>query len=452
VSDEVLPYRRLSPLTPIAKSGVWLAAAAFTIGRDIMNGSELSMLAVVAGAIVGLGLVSGFASWWRTKFRISDTELLIESGLISRHSRRVRLDRIVAIDINQPFIARLLGVAELRIETGTTDSEARLAYLPVAEATSMRHTLLARRQAPGELAPEDAAAGPVPPVAPLVRVPLQWHLISILARPESILFVIAALTVIILKSFGFDLTAFGFSLAAVGGLGWSLVTKLIGRWNWELAVVPTGLQVRHGMFNVTTQTFHVARLQGLQVHEPVMWRPWGLASLQVSIAGGVKGDEEGAQGLLLPAAPKALVWQLAQELLGQDPSQIPLSPAGRHASWLAPASGRRLAFGFSDQLAVSLEGVFARRTSIVPLARAQSVSVRQGFMQSLLGLAALRIDTPRGANPFVARLRGVLEARAHVEQLATAALAARVRPQSSLDTSNLGAPPHLPHARITSDR
>ncbi|MEI2821192.1 MAG: PH domain-containing protein [Marmoricola sp.] len=190
MSDEVLPYRRLSPLTPIAKSGVWLAAAAFTVGRDIMNGRrELSMLAVVAGAIVGLGLVSGFASWWRTKFRISDTELLIESGLISRHSRRVRLDRIVAIDINQPFIARLLGVAELRIETGTTDSEARLAYLPVAEATSMRHTLLAHRQAPGELTPEDAAAGPVPPVAPLVRVPLQWHLISIFARPESILFV-----------------------------------------------------------------------------------------------------------------------------------------------------------------------------------------------------------------------------------------------------------------------
>ena len=52
--------------------------------------------------------------------------------------RRVRLDRIVAIDINQPLAARLLGVAELRIETATTDSEVKLAYLSVSEAREIR--------------------------------------------------------------------------------------------------------------------------------------------------------------------------------------------------------------------------------------------------------------------------------------------------------------------------
>ncbi|HNM98787.1 MAG TPA: PH domain-containing protein, partial [Marmoricola sp.] len=100
-----MEFRRLSPLTPIAKSGIWLVAAIFAVGRDAFNDKRgLSAAPFIAGGIVLLGLLTGFASWWRTRFRITNDELRIDTGLISQQSRRVRLDRIVGIDVNQPFI------------------------------------------------------------------------------------------------------------------------------------------------------------------------------------------------------------------------------------------------------------------------------------------------------------------------------------------------------------
>ena len=65
--------------------------------------------------------------------------------MFNRRSRRVRLDRILEIGVNQPFVARLLGLAELKIETATTEAEVSLSYLPLGEAHEVRQVLLEQR-------------------------------------------------------------------------------------------------------------------------------------------------------------------------------------------------------------------------------------------------------------------------------------------------------------------
>lgn len=423
-----MEFRRLSPLTPIAKSGIWLVAAIFAVGRDAFNDKRgLSAAPFIAGGIVLLGLLTGFASWWRTRFRITNDELRIDTGLISQQSRRVRLDRIVGIDVNQPFIARMLSVAELRIETATKDSDVTLAYLPLAEAHRIRSVLLRRRDASRDpQAPDETqTAAPDSAAHVLVTVPIKWHLVSILASPESVGLAMVGVAAVGMWSAGMDLGAFGFSIAGILGLAASFVRKLVGRWNWQVAAVPTGVQVRHGMFNLTTQTFHVGRLQGLTVREPALWRPWRLASLEISVAGGVKGGEEDAKGLVLPVSERALVWQLARDLLSADPDAVELTPAGRRARWVAPLSAPWLGFGYDERLLVSRRGWLSRRTTIVPLARAQSFTATSGPIQRVLGLADLRVDSPLGTTPLTAPERDLRDARAAVVGASAAAHVAR---------------------------
>jgi putative membrane protein len=187
-------FRRLSPLTPIARSAIFLAAAAYTGGRQVIEEREFTGAAIAAAAVLVAGAVFGFASWYRTKFRITATELRIDTGVFNRRSRRVRLDRILEIGVNQPFVARLLGLAELKIETATTEAEVSLSYLPLGEAHEVRHVLLeqrdtARAREAGEEGAGGFAGGVSPPSAepvPLVRVPLSWQVKGLLASGETV--------------------------------------------------------------------------------------------------------------------------------------------------------------------------------------------------------------------------------------------------------------------------
>lgn len=429
-----VPFRRLSPLTPIARSGIFLAAVAFFFGREVIEGraeSEIGFVGIAAVIAVVGGLAIGFFSWWRTAFRITESELRLDTGLLSRQSRRVRLDRIVAIDINQPLIARLLGLGELRIETATTDSEVSLAFLPVAEARRLREILLAERgtsASPGE--GDEGGQGVVrgaDPV-PLVQVRTSWHLTSIIASPETIVLVVLGLVVVVLLAAGADLAGFGVGLAGMAGTALSVFGKLVGRWNWRVGAMPTGVHVSRGLFNVTSQTFHVARLQGLRVREPVLWRPWGLAQLEISVAGGTGGAGEEGQGggVVLPAAPREIVWRLAHNLMGAESRTVPLAGPPKRASWLSPFGRPFLRWGYDDRLLVVRSGLMGSSTQVVPLARAQSLRVASGPLQRLLSLATVRMDSPDGATSLSAKHLPRDDARAFFEGAVSRARVARM--------------------------
>ena len=425
-------FRRLSPLTPIARSAIFLAAAAYTGGRQVIEEREFTGAAIAAAAILAAGAVFGFASWYRTKFRITATELRIDTGVFNRRSRRVRLDRILEIGVNQPFVARLLGLAELKIETATTEAEVSLSYLPLGEAHEVRQVLLEQRDSVrAREAGEEGAAGVAPPPAepvPLVRVPLSWQVKGLLASGETVGLLVLGIAIGGVLAAGLSLGAFGIGLATFGGAAFSLVRKLIGWWDWRVAVVPTGIQVRHGMFSLTTRTFNVERLQGVRITEPLLQRPFGLARLELSVAGGMKDNGSGDEGsgIALPVAPRDLVWRLAADLIGADPSAVPTTGPPRRASWLRPFGRPWLAFGMDDRLVVSRAGLFARRTDLVPLARVQSLRLTQGPLQRWLRLASVHADSPVGLVNAQGVHREPAEARRLVQEGVARARQARM--------------------------
>ncbi|HEX5771270.1 MAG TPA: PH domain-containing protein [Nocardioidaceae bacterium] len=437
--------QRLSPLTPLVRSFIVLVAAGMTVIRDVTRGDLGPTATIFAMLLVG-GAVYGTASWMRTKFWIEADELRVDTGVLSRQSRRIRIDRLQGIDIVQPFVARLFGLAELRMDVaGGSSREGSLAYLPLEEARRLKDLLLTRRdqisggavESEGATAGIPGAAGVTPGVAParperlLARVDLRTLLLSILLSGEAITLILIS------GGLGAAFVASGqwlglsAMLPVLFGFGIALFRRFSVNYNFAVSDTPAGTQVRRGLFELSSQTIALGRVQGVVVSEPLLWRRLGWARLDVSIAGyGAVGDGEGpAPSTVLPVGDRRLVHELARHMLrGLDPSVVELRPVPRRARWLAPVGYRFLRVGTSQRLVVSQEGWFVRRTHVAPQARIQSVRVTQGPLQRRLGLADVHTDSPPGPVQVHARHRDAAEARRLFEAEVATTAWARLHP------------------------
>ena len=415
--------RRLSPLTPVVRGPILVLAFLGATWQQLLDQGDRGLLALLLLGLLVAGIAYGTASWFLTHYSVTRDELRIDTGVVNRRSRRIRIDRLQGIDVVQPFTARLLGLAELRFDVAAGgEREGSLAFLPHAEALELRRMLLERRDdLRGVVAVDSAPSSAPPPERLLARLDLQRLLLSLVLSTESLVlgaFSVAS-TVLLVKTGRVAIA--GAVLPLVIGLVVTVIRRLLAYYGFELTETPSGLQVHRGLTAVSTQTIVPARVQGLLVAEPLLWRPLGWARLEVSVAGYRSGDAERAQAssTLVPVGPRAEVMDVVRDLLGHDGiDAVPLSrPPGR-ARWRAPLAARTVAFGLDDRLVVSRRGVLSRRLDIVPRARVQSVRLAQGPLHRLLRLVRVDVDSPPGPVSVVGRVRGVDEGSAVVRELA----------------------------------
>src|SRR5262249_31837713 len=136
-------WSRLSPLSPLVKFGgaPFFALIYFTGDH---RGARGALDLIIPIAIISLAVLGGLVSWLVTRWRISGTDLQIEMGLVRRQSLRIPLERIQAVDVVSPLLARFLGLAEVRvISAGSGQEKSRLAYLRNDQAQQVRNQLLA---------------------------------------------------------------------------------------------------------------------------------------------------------------------------------------------------------------------------------------------------------------------------------------------------------------------
>ncbi|MFE3933523.1 PH domain-containing protein, partial [Streptomyces goshikiensis] len=109
--------RRLHVLTPLRRAWVPIAA---TVGVVAQQGDRVAewasglshlLQALAMAALVVVFGTYGFLSWWFTHYAVTDSELRIRTGLLFRRTAHIRLDRIQAVDVTRPLLARLAGVA-----------------------------------------------------------------------------------------------------------------------------------------------------------------------------------------------------------------------------------------------------------------------------------------------------------------------------------------------------
>lgn len=149
---EIGEWRRVSPLSIAAQGVRSMGSAIIPIGFVLFGAasqsSELSLLAPYAIpillAIIGLNMLPAWLGWYRLRYRIGDSDVRLEQGIISRAARSVPYDRIQDVSLEQKLIPRLLGLVEVRFETGAGGKdEMKLAYVSEEEGERLREVVRA---------------------------------------------------------------------------------------------------------------------------------------------------------------------------------------------------------------------------------------------------------------------------------------------------------------------
>jgi putative membrane protein len=123
-----------------------LGFAAYSIFNSGETGRFFGYLAPFALLLVGLSFAFAYLAWWRLTYWVGETDIRIESGIISRAARSVPYERIQDVSIEQKLLPRLFGLASIKFETGAGGKdELALAYLTEAEGERLRELVRTRK-------------------------------------------------------------------------------------------------------------------------------------------------------------------------------------------------------------------------------------------------------------------------------------------------------------------
>ncbi|MEV7441114.1 PH domain-containing protein [Streptomyces sp. NPDC091204] len=416
--------RRLHPFTPLRRAWVPIAA---TVGVVAQQGdqaqkwvADLSVLLrlLALAALVLVFAVYGFLSWWFTHYAVTDTELRIRTGLLFRRTAHIRLDRLQAVDVTRPLLARLTGIASLRLDVIGTDDKDQLSFLGEKEAVALRAELLARAAG---FAPEEAVRLGEAPDRELLRVSPRELVVSLLLS-LGVLGALAAGIVGPVAVWWFSSSPWAAVVALLPLLGavWAgTAGRFLAEYDWRVAESPDGLRLDHGMLDRAHETVPPGRVQTVRIVEPLLWRRRDLVRVELAVAGS-KNE------VLLPVASRAAAYAvIARVLPGVDLAALAFSGSPRAGSrWVVPVWWKGYALAVSAEVFAARHGRLCRRTEIVPHAKVQSVRLGQGPWARACGLADVHVDT--GANGTVtARLRAADEAAALLADQAVRARTSR---------------------------
>ncbi len=348
--------------------------------------------------------VAAYSVWryFTTFYELGDDELVVRTGLLFRNERHIRYARVHNLESVQGSLHRLLGVADLRIETaGAAEQEARLRVLSLEAAAHVRQRVLEGKRkaaaagaatAQGPAARADSAGGTTDAAATdatatdggaaprvLVRVGLRDLVVLGLTQNRGGVVLGAALGALWeanLFDDGFgrptdlvqawlsglwsegrllnDPTPAALALLVVGAacllaairllsVGWTLVQL----YNFTLVREGDELRTTRGLFTRVNATIPLARVQLVTVRQPVLMRMLGRVEVRVQTAGGDKQATSGREWLA-PSLPAGQVDALVAEVHPEVAlSTIDWLPAAPRAAWrLRRASLRWLAAGF----------------------------------------------------------------------------------------------------------
>lgn len=306
------------------------------------------------------------------RLRYDAHELVICSGLLFRNERHVPFARIQNLDAVQNVFHRLLGVVEIRVETGGgKDEEARLSVLPTAAFDEMRRRVFEGRSAPLPQATTDEVVHPTVDTSPqtLLHLPVRELLLCGFLENKGMIAIGAAVGVgfetgvlngLLGRFFDDETSARGFFRDLARGLFQgeglplpAIVAVLVGLpallllvrvvsmawaffrlYDFRLTRVREDLRIEYGLFTRVAATIPIRRVQTITIHQGPLHRWLARASVRVETAGGAGA---GAAGLrdrqwLAPLIRLAVLPGLLEQIVpGFDLTAVSWQPVHRRA-------------------------------------------------------------------------------------------------------------------------
>ncbi|SKC39647.1 putative membrane protein [Krasilnikoviella flava] len=383
-----LDWRRVHPVTPFVRGWAAVVAILVIASQQVLDDVSNAIKAadsirslwwvVLLGVVVLVGIIFGYAAlaWRMTAYAVDDDVVHLRKGILFRQQRHARLDRLQAVDVRQPLLARLFGLAELRLEVaGGSDSGVAIGFLKEADAQHLRADLLARAAgvkaarrtdrpapsvgsgpsvgpvgtpassvgpgssvAPGVPGPSAASPGSddvldglddVAPEAPerqVYEVPPTRLLLSLLRMPGVWLGVLVLVGVGVAVAVTREVSILFSALPAILGVGGYIFQRFAGEFGFRAALSPDGIRLRHGLLETRAQTIPPGRVQAVSLTQGPLWRgpDWWRVKVNVAGYGGGEGQQQGEQQhVLLPVGPReealTALWLVLPDLEVADP-------------------------------------------------------------------------------------------------------------------------------------
>jgi putative membrane protein len=489
-------WARMHPVSPVLKAwpavvGVgawwfytggpsWLGGGGDS--EDIPSSFRLSLWALIGLAVLAavVTVAFSFVSWRMNRFRITDDALEQHKGVLFRQQRHARLDRLQAVDVVQPLVARIFGFAKVSIEVaGGEDSSVSLEFLRLGDAEALRNEIVAlaagrrvTRARAASAAEPSLSRSDINPLSQsvltevpadaereLYAVPLPRLLMSLLRSwgavwAAALVPVAIAVAVAAAQNTSFRqalLSVVGGSVAglvgALTGVGAYVFAMLNRGFNFRAAIADDGIRLRHGLLETRRQTVPPGRVQAVRLQQSLLWRSKDWWHVSINVAGYQKDQD--AVSTLLPVGPRheailalrlvlphvalaltsesgpgrddeelTSVLDLAMAGTGEEGGFVASPPAARR---LDPWQWRQRGVTATETALVIRRGLFVREIFVVPHERTQSLSLAQGPIQRALGLASIEVQSTAGPVKPVAHHLAVADAVSLLDEQATRA-------------------------------
>ena len=402
----------------------------------------LALLALVV-LVAGVAAVN-WVAWRFSRFRVGGGQVELRSGVLFRQHRQVRLERVQAVELSRPILARLFGLARVVVQSaGGSDSQLALSFIELGRAEALReHLLDLAGQSEEVLATSDpttSATSPTSDAVPVGRAPVTRPrpAVPVVEVPNGRLFVatilhgstiflgavlfVALITAGVMSVGPLALAGVPAMLPAVFVIALNRGKEMLTHGNFRLADVGSGVRVTEGLTDLRTMTIPLHRIQALEIIQPLWWRRVGWWRVRVNVAGvGSSGSSDGdseRETTLLPVGTLEDVQRLMRVLAPRVPPEVwndavlgDEAQPGWHgisarAKPLDPLAWRRNAWTDTDGGVLLRSGRLTRRAIAVPHARIQSVTMRQGWLQQRLGVASTHVvPAPGPVSPVMAHL------------------------------------------------
>lgn len=371
--------------------------------EDRFSGNRLTWTVIIGSGALLLVLIFYALSWYFTRYQISETHVYVNSGMIFRSQKQARIDKLQAIDIAQPLVARLLGLAELRFDVADgSASVMRLSFLRKAHAHQLRAEILA-------LAQGEPAAQTPQPVPLTAKVPAGRLIASLFLRVPTMIGLLGALVVAIVSISGASAFVAGLLPILLGFGGW-FYKELNNSWNFSASATDGGLKISHGLADTKQISLPTGRVQSIQVSSPAFWRLLGWYRVEVNALG--VGDDESSNLLVLPVGDFNAVAKVMGILLpdlGTNDQREVLhtavttgnnygfisSPA--RAKTLSPGAWKHQAFLATERAVITRFGWLSRGAAFVPHDRIQGMQWHQGPWERRNNLAGVKLFSAGGS-------------------------------------------------------
>lgn len=131
---------------------IWPAAASMLPIINSSGKSNKNISFVIVGLVLAgfglLALTGGLITYFRTRFGIVGTDLVVKKSGLFRQDRTIPLSKIHNVTIRQGLLERLLRIATIEVETASGGgAEAKLSSVSLAEADRLREALMGSTEA-----------------------------------------------------------------------------------------------------------------------------------------------------------------------------------------------------------------------------------------------------------------------------------------------------------------